>query len=231
MVLLFIFWCGTLFAAAQPMLHLEDDFHFTNQPKQAYTRHVLFPVEDRSLESLMAPYWLAMLSSDIYSDAQMHGYLQGASRSHYLRELEVYGAGKWPIIFITKKDDLRPLIHLAFAHRWDDSPLPWEARFGNDNDGYLPQQVRVEERVGVGSFNWPILDRYRELRSEQNRDLWEVLKILRPAIIGEKTELKFLFGDKPSLLLLREIFNGVIKYGLHRNGYRRLSGLAGQAGH
>ena len=205
-----------------PTIHYQKKFTIKGD-KRSFVRHVLIPTEREGDASLEATYLLHALAGAISDDASARGYLKGYSRTAYFKELEDYKSGKWPCTYITLDGDWRPLLHLAFAQRWDDSPLPWEDRFLGDDDGLLPEKIETKVELEMGGFRFPRFQEFPELNEEPNLSLLRVLALLRPEIARERTEMKFLMGDEPSLVFLRELFDATAEYGIHRHSYRRPS--------
>ncbi|MBY0369972.1 hypothetical protein K2X33_04745 [bacterium] len=185
-------------------------------------RHSIFPVADSALESITGPYYLAAVAGYIEDDARAHGYWRGPSGESYRQELSLYRQGKWASTFITERGGWKPLLHLAYALRWDDSPNPWEYRFLGGYGTDLPDRIETRHQIGVGSF---VFDGLVQGPMPPAEDLSRLLVLsrLRPEVIGERTEFKFLVGEEPSKLLLRELLRASDKYGLHRYSRREIT--------
>ncbi len=210
-----------LVSRALPVAHYKEDFFFASKPEERFERHVIWPTRNVQEDSILGPYYLAAIGGQILDDAQGNGYLSGPSRAHYHKEVEEYRSGKWPCTFITRPGSFTAEMHFAFAHRWNEAPLPWETRFLGDDDGILPKKMESPESVALGGpFPFPAVTDSPEFNAPANRRMLLTLGLHRPAIVGERTELKFLFGAHPSLPLLRELFHASTQYGLHRYSFR-----------
>lgn len=199
--------------------HFEEQFRLPGDPR-TFTRHVLIPVEREYADSIATREILAYLGGQIWDEAEAAGYTKGPSGPAYRRELELLSKGYWPVTYISEAGNLRSLMHMAFAIRWDDSPLPWEARFLGDNDGILPERIEATFKVAVGGHEFPKFQHYTELNSRQNQDQLRLLSLLRYEIVGERTEFKFMGGPEPSLVFLRELLHATSEYALHKYSRR-----------
>lgn len=201
-----------------PVQHIEEQFTLPGDHR-IFSRHILIPVdwEHDSPESLTL---LAATAGEIADEARENGWDKGASGLAYRRELAIYRSGRWPNIYITEANSWQVLMHMAFAIRWDDTPLPWEARFCGDNDGHLPERIDCVPKPAIGGYQFPRFFHYDRLNSRDNQEVLRLLAMMMWEIVGERTELKFLSGREPSLLFLREMMTGAAEYGLYKYSRR-----------
>ncbi len=210
----------TLALDHRPTRHIEQQFRIPGDPR-TFSRHTFMPVEDERWASPESRELLAIVAGEIRREADELGYTKGPSGAAYVRELELLAKGHWPLTYITVAGDWQVLMHMAFAIRWDDSPLPWEARFLGDDTRILPEQIVSEFKVGIGSHEFPMFQHYTELSSSQNQDRLRLLSLLRYEMVGERTEFKFLSGREPTLLFLRELLHATSEFGLHKYSGRK----------
>jgi hypothetical protein len=77
-----------------------------------------------------------------------------------------------PLTYITEVGHWHVLMHLAYAIRWEDVPLPWEQRFLGDDDGILPKRIESSFKAGLGSHSFPKFQYYTELNSRHNQEVF-----------------------------------------------------------
>jgi len=226
-ILLIVAVSGLLFPARNayalehmPTRHIEEQFTLPGDPR-TFSRHVFIPVEDERFASPESRELLAILAGEIGDDAREKGYLEGPSGVAYRRELEYLAKGYWPLAYITEVGSWHVLMHLAYAIRWEDVPLPWEQRFLGDDDGILPEKIKSSFKPGIGSHSFPKFQHYTELNSPHNREILLLLSLLRWELVGERVEFKFLVGREPSLIFLRELLHATSEYGLHKYSGRK----------
>lgn len=218
--LLFIVAVSSLALDHMPTRHIEEQFTLPGDPR-TFSRHIFIPVEDERFASPESRELLAILAGEISDDARKNGYLQGPSGVAYRRELEYLAKGYWPLAYITEVGSWHVLMHLAYAIRWEDVPLPWEQRFLGDSDGILPERIDASFKAAIGSHSFPKFQHYTELNSNHNREVLRLLSLLRWELVGERVEFKFLVGREPSLVFLRELLHATSEYGLHKYSGRR----------
>lgn len=228
-MILFVVFIAGLFSPAptanalehMPTRHIEEQFTLPGDTR-TFSRHIFVPVEDERFASPESREFLSIVAGEISSDAEANGYLVGPSGGAYRRELEYLAKGYWPLTFITEVGSWHVLMHLAYAIRWEDVPLPWEQRFLGDYDGILPERIESSFKPALGSHSFPKFQHYTELNSPHNQEVLRLLSLLRWEIIGERVEFKFLVGREPSLIFLRELLHATSEYGLHKYSGRKL---------
>jgi len=215
-VLLFLL-TGMAPLSADEVSYQKAPFHFAGEDSD-FEKHVIRPSLPYDVPSADAPAWLDRVAAFVRQDAIDNGYINDQTREHYEQELAALQSGRWPVIFITKKDSSDIIACVAYAVRshWNEA-LPLQKRFpnrakpwGDLSEGLIPVVSTSDYRRWV---------RYPELNMPSNYHQLLGILALRPWGFGDVAEVKFL-TVKGSLELkhIQVLLDGTVEHELARFG-------------